>query len=262
MMPIMLTRTIVLSPGAMVDCNLYTEAGEPTAPVTVICKPTGNLTASSTGTYALDTGSGWNAGSQLLLINTLTISGATGANGSRVQGAAGSGAPYPDFTTEGDFHYGGYPGSPATGNNGGPGGPTINAQFRLSIKNTGTISGGVGGIAGGGGGGGGGSGTGGGNGGSQGKSGGAGGSAGQSSNGYILAQPGTSGSPTGQAGPNWVGTSSNGYAPGGGGAGGWVGGGNGGPGGNGFTNGGPGGAGAFRSPGAPGAIYSGTYNLV
>ena len=90
--------------------------------------------STSTGTYALDTGSGWASGDVINITNNGTIKG-RGANG----GTGGSAQNNP-FTP-----------SAGNGASGGTGGPAFRAQFACTFTNNGSVYGGGGGGGGGGG---------------------------------------------------------------------------------------------------------------
>lgn len=103
--------------------NMFTEAGSPTGVVnvTLTINSGGYLYGSSNVNYALDTGTGWAAGSTLSVIN----------NGG-IYGYAGLGALE---TATSSFN----------GYNGQNAGPAINAQYAVSITNNSVIAGGGGG---------------------------------------------------------------------------------------------------------------------
>lgn len=113
---------------------------------------TGTVSASSTGVYALDTGTGWTSGDTITIVNNGTIIGATGATGAYgTGGAGGRGRPIATGSATA-----GNPGS--AGGAGGTGGPSLFAQWPIRMYNNGSIyggNGGAGGLGGGGGGGGG-----------------------------------------------------------------------------------------------------------
>jgi len=67
------------------DISLYTKAGSPKdARISIF-----NNTAAKTGNAAITVGAGWKGGSDVVLINSSTITGNTGANGSNGAGGAG-----------------------------------------------------------------------------------------------------------------------------------------------------------------------------
>ena len=86
--------------------------------------------STSTGSYALDTGSGWTSGDTITIVNSGTVKG-RGANG----GNGGSVV---------------FNGSISGGGNGGTGGPAFRAQFACTFTNNGSVYGGGGGGGGGG----------------------------------------------------------------------------------------------------------------
>jgi len=86
--------------------------------------------STSTGTYALDTGSGWASGDVINIVNNGTVKG-RGGNG----GAGGNVV---------------YNGSISAGSAGGTGGPAFRAQFACTFTNNGSVYGGGGGGGGGG----------------------------------------------------------------------------------------------------------------
>jgi hypothetical protein len=105
------------------DYNLFVQAGSPTgvADVTLTINSGGYLYGSSNVTYALDTGTGWVAGSTLTVIN----------NGG-IYGYAGVGA-----LETATNNLAGYNGQNA--------GPAVNAQYAVSIVNNSVVAGGGGG---------------------------------------------------------------------------------------------------------------------
>lgn len=112
--------------------NIRTAAGSPTDPcdVTLTINSGVFVGSTSTGTPALDTGSGWAANTTITIINNGTIAGCGGN-----AGAGGNGF-----------------GSQAySGGNGAAGGNALNLQWPVTIQNTGNIFGGGGGGGGGGG---------------------------------------------------------------------------------------------------------------
>ena len=86
--------------------------------------------STSTGTYALDTGTGWSSGDTITIINNGLVKG-RGGNG----GNGGSVV---------------WNSSVTNGTNGGGGGHALRAQYAVSVTNNGTIAGGGGGGGGGG----------------------------------------------------------------------------------------------------------------
>jgi hypothetical protein len=84
----------------------------------------------STGSYALDTGTGWTAGDTITVVNNGTILGRGGNGG----GGGGAGVGYAN-----------------SGGAGGSGGPAFRAQYSVSVNNLNRIAGGGGGGGGGGG---------------------------------------------------------------------------------------------------------------
>lgn len=148
-------RTIInLSAANVNDYNIWNNrggayrAGKSDITLTV----TGTVSASSTGVYALDTGTGWTAGDTITIVNNGTIIGATGATGAYGTGGGG-GAGRPTMSGSAGA---GNPGS--AGGAGGTGGPSLLAQWPIRMYNNGYIyggNGGAGGLGGGGGGGGG-----------------------------------------------------------------------------------------------------------
>lgn len=94
--------------------------------------------STSTGAYALDTGSGWASGDTVTVVNNGTVKG-RGANG-----GAGGNATYVsgnDSSVVGTWTNGG---------NGATGGPAFRAQFATTFTNNGSVYGGGGGGGGGG----------------------------------------------------------------------------------------------------------------
>jgi hypothetical protein len=112
--------------------NIRTAAGSPAgaAAVTVTVNSGIYVYGSTTGNYAMDTGTGWAAGSTINVINNGIITGFGGAGG------AGCSINGVTFT------------NPTVGSAGGPG---LRAQYAMSISNNGTVAGGGGGGGGGGG---------------------------------------------------------------------------------------------------------------
>lgn len=110
------------------NVNLFADAGSPASAVAVTATINAGvyIGSTSTGSYALDTGSGWPTGSTI----SITINGEVQGKG----GDAGRGA-----TILGN------PGSP-----GSAGGPALRAQYACTITNNGAIRGGGGGGGGGG----------------------------------------------------------------------------------------------------------------
>lgn len=91
--------------------------------------------STSTGTYALDTGTGWTSGDTITIVNNGTIVGRGGNGGGGATGRM-------DTTNTGTLE------SAAT--SGGGGGNAFRAQFATTITNNGTFAGGGGGGGGGG----------------------------------------------------------------------------------------------------------------
>lgn len=97
--------------------------------VTVTINSGVTVGSTSTGTYALETGSGWASGDTITIVNNGSVRGRGG------NGANGGTATYPNVTN---------------GGNGGSGGNAFRAQFATTITNNGTFAGGGGGGGGGG----------------------------------------------------------------------------------------------------------------
>ena len=135
------------------DISLYTKAGSPKDARISIFKNT----AAKTGNAAITVGTSWKGGSDVVLINSSTITGNTGANGSN--GAGGTGGT--GISGSGSGRTAGSAGS--AGANGANGGTALlvnsASTVKVRIDNTnGTITGGTAGTRGQGGGGGGGAG--------------------------------------------------------------------------------------------------------
>jgi hypothetical protein len=113
--------------------NIFTAAGSPTVPVAVmlVIDSGVNVYSTSTSTYALDTGTGWVAGSTITIANSGKIIGMGGAGG------------YGGYWVSG-IYYGGA----EAGFNGGP---SLRIQYATTITGSGSIVGGGGGGGGGGG---------------------------------------------------------------------------------------------------------------
>lgn len=134
--PIAVTLTISASTS---DYNIRTAAVAARGGVTTeVLAVTVNVSSgvyvysSSTGTFAMDTGTGWVSGSTITLNNAGVIVGQGGAGG--------AGAQVPNATAN----------SFTAAVAGSAGGTALRAQYALSVNNTGTIAGGGGGGGGGG----------------------------------------------------------------------------------------------------------------
>lgn len=97
--------------------------------VTVTINSGVTVGSTSTGTYALDTGTGWASGDTITIVNNGSVRGRGGDGGN------GGSASYPTANN---------------GANGGAGGNAFRAQFATTITNNGTFAGGGGGGGGGG----------------------------------------------------------------------------------------------------------------
>ena len=151
MMAMLPLQTVVLTTTGFSNFNLRTYAPQ-LGPVSVICTVSSPLASGNT-IPALSTGSGWHPGSQLLLINNSTITGGTGTRGLDATGSYGSygsggsggtgGDGYGSNATDGSSGGNGTDGvlgtSPTNGTNGYA---AVQALFRITLKNNGTISGG------------------------------------------------------------------------------------------------------------------------
>lgn len=98
--------------------------------VTVTINSGVSVGSTSTGTYALDTGTGWASGDTITIVNNGTVKGHGGAGGNG-----------------GSVVYGSTPTNSTAGANGGH---ALRAQYALSVTNNGSIYGGGGGGGGGG----------------------------------------------------------------------------------------------------------------
>lgn len=131
---VLLHETILLTISATTtNYNIFTQAGSPSYPVTVILTINSGVTVGSTSTAsaALDTGTGWNSESDVTIINNGTVMGKGGAGGQG--GILANGAS-----------------SAGNGSTGSSGGDAVNIQFDVKFDNQGVIGGGGGGGGGGG----------------------------------------------------------------------------------------------------------------
>jgi hypothetical protein len=122
---------IVVSIGSTDDFNLFTAAGSPTGPVTVVCTISAGaeIGSTSTSTAGFIFGSGWHVGTKIQVINNGTLMGKGG------KGATGEGASVC---------------TPVAGVNATAGGPAVDASGlpsagMVDFTNNGTIAGGGGG---------------------------------------------------------------------------------------------------------------------
>jgi len=129
-------KTIILNITADTDeYNIFTSAGSPALPVSVLVNVASGVVVGSTSTSnpAMDTGTGWHSQSQLFMTNDGLIAGAGGTGG-----IGGN-------VVKGD------PPSCGVASAGTAGGDAINLQFDIETINNGVINGGGGGGGGGGG---------------------------------------------------------------------------------------------------------------
>lgn len=100
--------------------NIFTAAGSPGQRTTVVLTINNvYVYATTTGVYALDTGTGWAAGSTIWIINNGVVCGRGGAGGTS--------------------------GTNGVGTAGAAGGPAFRAQFAVTVTNNNTFAGGGGG---------------------------------------------------------------------------------------------------------------------
>lgn len=114
--------------------NIRTAAGSPAgvATVTVTVNSGIYVYGSTTGVFAMDTGTGWTAGSTISVVNNGLIVGCGGAGG--------AGATVPNATNN----------SFGAAVAGGTGGTALRSQYAVAVTNNGTVAGGGGGGGGGG----------------------------------------------------------------------------------------------------------------
>lgn len=104
--------------------------------VTLTINSSAAVGSTSTGTYALDTGTGWSTGDTITIVNNGTVKGRGGNGGpgqQRIEGSTDN-AIYPAGTTVGN-----------TAPSGNAGGHAFRAQFAVSFTNNGSVYGGGGG---------------------------------------------------------------------------------------------------------------------
>ena len=142
------TSKVITLSTANTNVNLYNVASRPAEAINAIIFNQATANSSSNTIPAMRTGTEWKGGSTVHLVNSNTITGATGTNGAGGTGGAGGGVP------------GGHASPGSSGGSGTSGGSSLTIDtitgLTVRIDNTsGTIIAGSGGSGGGGGGGGG-----------------------------------------------------------------------------------------------------------
>jgi len=131
--------------GDTANYNIYSNRGPTYDPgksnITLTINPGVTVSSNSTPAYALDTGSGWNPGDSVTVVNNGTIKGMGGAAGDGIAGSVNASLPYGTNI---------YPTALAN-SPGDSGGQAFQAQYPVTFTNNGSVYGGGGGGGGGGG---------------------------------------------------------------------------------------------------------------